>query len=796
MRQDLAYVWRSLMRRPIVAAAAVCTLALGIGAGTAVFSLVDRILWRPLPFAEPDRLVHVSNGPVTFFGNRLVSQSFLDLAVVQSAGVWAAGGLNLDGDADSARLSAAVVDPGFFVTLGVEPYLGTTLPSTDAPEKFAVLNYDTWRTLFGADHAIVGQVVSLNSQPYFVTGVMPPGFVFPGRTDVWVPPRSDSQLTGAAFAVDLVARLAPGVTLPQAQAAMSSYQVDRYVAAGQSPDIPPDRRIRVTPLASHLTRDAQATSILLAASASLLLFVVCASIANLLLARVAASGHELAVRYALGASRWRIIRLYLFEAACLSIAGAGLGFFVALWTANGLRTIVPDVLGDPGLASLDFRVMGLAVAIATLTLIVVGAVPGFAATSVRAGQVVRGGRDGGQSPFWRRCRGVLITGQVAIALVLLTASAAAVSAFRIAMAIDLGFGNRQTVAATVTLPQSRYPEPPDVVAFFERAHERLSNAPGIRRVAATEWLPGSSELGVGISVRVPDRTPLGALPFFVSYWRASPDYFSVMGIRMIAGRPFAARDRAGAPPVVVLSESAASGLFPDERWPIGRDVEFDGLGNEGTVHEVVGIVADVRRNLDADERSLRQAYVSLLHSPPFGNISLVVEADGDPAAVPTAMAAAMGEVSPALPLYDVHLLDAVAAQYLAAHRLAGLLVGGFALVTLLVAAIGLYGLVAQVVTTRMREFAIRLALGASPRRLRAGLMWRAVALAVAGIGIGAVAATTGFHLLQSVVPVLADVSFSMLAFNATVLLATAVLAAWWPASRVNHIEPQRVLNDE
>lgn len=798
MEQDIRYALRLMRRRPAATLAMVLTLGIGIGASSAIFTAVDRLLVRPLPFPEPHQLVHVVHPPLRFARTGgMVSQSFIDLPAIAAAGVWASGGANLDGGGDGIRVVAAAVDDGFFAAMGVPALVGQTLPKSDRSTRYAVLSHDLWRRQFNSDRAIIGQSLSINGQRYSVTGVMPPGFVFPGRTEVWVPPLTDLQLTGAAFAPEVIARVAPGFSIDQARAAVTAYDAAGRAARGATEPPSLDDAMTLRPLAAELTRQTRPTLLLLSATVTLLLLVVCASIANLILARVAVREREFAVRLALGASRWRVVRQLFVECLVLSAAGAVIGAIGAAWALNSLRVLAPDVMGPLAFGVIDLRSLLVALAVSLAATVLFGAAPGLAAASRQAGHVVRTGRDGHRSPAWRRLRGGLVVSQLALALMLLTASAAAVAALVRTTRIDLGFGSPRALAMTVTLPIARFQQPPAIGDFFARAHARLSTVPGVRRIGATGFLPGSKDIGAGFEFRVAGGSePPADQRIFLSYLSASPDYFTVMGIRVVAGRPFTLADTTGAPAVVILSETAARRLFPDGTPAVGRRVQTSRPKGGSAGFEVVGVVADVHlRAAEADTRDLSQAYVSLLQSPPFGNLSFVSEIDGPPESGLAAIRAAMRDVDASVPIYNAHAIDSVVDRYLAAHRLAGALVSGFAVVTLLVASIGLYGLMTQRVTDRLREIGIRLALGASPREVGTQVIRDGLTLTVAGAVLGSVAGFAALRLFGAVVPIENHVSPWVVAGNALVLVATGIAASWQPASRAVRVDPVNVLRD-
>ena len=797
MGQDVRYAMRLIRRRPVAALATVLTLAIGIGAGTAIFTAVDRLLVRPLPFPDPDRLVHVVHPPLRFAETGMLSRSFIDLPAIAAAGVWASGGANLETAGQGIRVTAAAVDDGFFAAIAVPPVVGQTLPKTDRTSPFAVLSYEIWQRHFGGDRATIGRSLSINGRSYTVTGVMPPGFGFPGRTEVWVPPLIDLQLTGAAFAPEVVARIEPGVTLEQARAAVKAYDASRRAARGETGPPPADEAMDLSPLAAQLTRESRPTLLLLAASVTLLLLVVCASVANLLLARVAAREREFAVRLALGASRWRVVRQLFVECLLVSNAGAIIGAAAASWALHSLRVLAPDALGPFEVAAIDLRSLLLALGVALVTTVLFGAAPGLAAASGQVEHVARTGRDEHRSPAWRRVRSGLIVSQMALALVLLTASAAAVAALLEATRIDVGFGSPRALALTVTLPLSRFQQPSTISDFFVRAHEKLLAVPGVRRVGGTGFLPGSRDIGVGFPFRVSGR-PRGPeeKPFFASYLSASPDFFAVMGIRVVAGRSFQTSDTFGAPGVIVLSETAARHLFPDGKRALGQRVETTRPNRTPAVFDVVGVVADVHyRAGAANDRDLSQAYVPMAQHPPFGNLSFVAEIDQSPAEGIASIRAAMRDVDPSIPIFDTNTIDSVVDRYLASHRLASALISGFAVVTLLVASIGLYGLMAQRVTDGHREIGIRIALGASPADVGRTIVRNGTALALAGAALGSIVGFAALRTFGALVPIQEDVSPWILAANALILVMTGLVATWYPAVRAVKVDPVNVLRE-
>jgi predicted permease len=793
MWQDVRYAVRTWTARPTAAAAIVMTLALGIGASAAIFSAVDALLLRPLPFPAPDQLVHVENPSIRFGRQPMVPPSFVELPEIAAAGVWQPGGANLELGLTSHRVAAAIVDDGFFATMGVPAAIGDVLPASNTASRMVVVSHEVWRTRLGGDRTIIGRPITINGQPYTLTGVMPPTFTFPG-VDIWLPPNTDFQVTGDVFAPNVVARIAAGVPVPQAAAAVEAYQVHRWMAAGQEAPTPDDL-MTLQPLAQQLTSASRPTLVLLAASVALLLLVVCASVANILLAKVASRHRDLQVRRALGASRGRLVRQAAIEGLLLAGTGGLAGVAIAAWSLSLLRALAPATLGDGGISGLDLRVLAIALFVVVATAVMLSVGPAIAVSAGPSADVVRGGRGDTGGRGWRRVRSALIVGQMAMALVLLSAGAAAVTTLMHVSSIDLGFGGTQAVTAQVTLPLARFGKYEAAVDYIDRARARVAAAPGVVRVAAAGTLPGYSGFGGAFRISVPSRPASAAPSVSATMLTASPDYFSVMGIRVIAGRGVAESDRRGSPPVVVLSAGATRRLFTDPAAAVGSHVEI-GLPPNPMLHEVIGVVSDVYlRGADADAATLSQMYFPAAQRPPFGVVSFVAEVRGQANGGITAVRDALADVDGAVPVYGLQTLDSVSDRYLSTHRLTGALISAFAIVTLIVAAVGLFGVMAQVVAERRREIGIRLALGASAREVRRRLIGHAVALAAAGAVIGAGAAAGALRALGSLVPSLQEISSGTVAMQTVVLLLTAVAAAWGPASRVLSIDPALVLRD-
>jgi putative ABC transport system permease protein len=794
MWQDVRYAVRSWSRRPGAAVATILTLALGIGASTAIFSALDALLLRPLPYPSPDRLVHVTNGPLLLMRQPAVSKWFRDLPEVEGAGAWQEGGANIDQGNASHRVNAALVDDGFFRTMAVEALIGDVLPAGAGDGRFVVVSHGLWRTRLGGDRGAIGRDLSINGRPYQIVGVMPPGFGFPGRSDLWIPPLTDFQVTGEVYAPNIVARLALGVSLAQAEGVARAADNQSRVARGRDP-VSSENQLTLMPLTERLASSVRPTMILLSISVALVLLVVCVSVANILLARVAGRRQELVVRRALGATSWRLARSLVVESILVVAVGGLAGMFLAVWAISGLHAVAPRLLQESLAQDQATRVFWVGLSVSLITALLAGLLPVWHVAAGPTMAAVRSGRSAGDLPATHRLRNGLVIAQMALALILLSAGAAAVSALLSASRVNLGFGGTEALTMQVSLPQARFSTPVAMVRYTDEALSSLRSVPGVVRVGAASQLPGAAA-GLGaMPVKKAGAPVSDAKPPMPVMLQASPDYFAAMGIRLIAGRAFQDSDRHGAPPVVVLSEGVATAVFGDAGAAIGERIEVSLRKPE--IVEVVGVVADVHlRSVDTAQERGMQLYHPIAQRPPYTDVSFVVETARPANHVRPDVASALARVDPSVPIYNVTSVHDVEGRFLASHRLSGALVSTFAIVTVIVAAVGLFGLLSQVVSERTRETGIRLALGATAGEVGRRLIGQALMLAAIGAGVGAAGALLGLKALATVVPSLARVDGGSLAANALLLLVVAGIAAAIPAARARRIDPAQVIRDE
>ena len=792
MWHDVRYSFRLMRRQPLFSALTLLTLTLGIAASTGIFTTVDRLLWRPLPFPNADQLVVLDDVSFSFAGDRMnPSRKLTQLPAFAGVGLYAEGGVNVDGFSAPVRAVAAVASPGFFTALGVPAQLGrpyTVEEDIPGANAVAVISHRFWQIHFGADPAVLSCALSINRRPFRITGVMPEGFIFPGSTDVWLPSGADQQTTGSAFAPDVVARLSQGVTPAQAEAALDA--LDREQGAPAREKSTP----RVTNLQDSLTAKVRPTLLLLAVSVGLVLLVATTNVAGLLLARVARRQPEFVLRRALGASRTRLIQLMAIDAGCYAVLAGVAGAALSVLTLRAFSMLGAGPQSAVMPAGIDGRMLLIAVGVSALSAVLFGLAPGLAVTSQPARQVLRSGVTSTRGRGWRWARYGLVAGQVAGALILLTVTTATTATMTRLARVDLGFDGRGVLGLDVALPVATYGGPYASSLFVENTLARLRSIPGVTSAGATGMLPGDAATGIGLPVKVPGEVrAAGAPQRTASYLSASPGYFESLGIEVVSGREFIDGDRPGAPNVAIISESSARMLWPDARSPLGLKIEI-GLRTKTTV-EVVGVVRDVMLRGPQAANQPVQLYRPMAQYPPFGNVSFALKTTGDPATLAPAVRTAIAGIDPTLPVHSFRSMAHVAGNFLSAHRVAMSLMGGFALLTLVLAGVGLYGLLAQLIEQQTREIGIRVALGADPRRVRHSVVFVAVRLAGFGILIGAAGASVAASLVAAYVPQLDVVAWRTVLAHAAVLLAIALLASWVPARRASAIDPIIALRD-
>jgi putative ABC transport system permease protein len=802
LTQDVRYAVRRLVKSPGFTLVAVLTLALGIGANSAIFSVVNGVLLEPLPYPYADRLVgvyHVSEGQravmsgPNFTDVARTASSFENIAAVST------GRAILTGDGEPARLFVAEVSASLFNVLRVAPALGRAFnadENTPGRNNVAILSHGLWEQRFGSDPGVVGRTITLDGVSKQVVGIMPRGFDYPSQRQVWLPIDYDENFAtkqrGAWF-LQVVARLKPGVT--PAQAAAEVELIGRNLER-QYPEANSTVGMTAFPLLEDMVGDIRPAVLVLLGAVGFVLLIACTNVANLLLARAAARESEMAVRTALGAGRGRLVRQLLTESVLLSLLGAGLGLLFAVWGVELLVNLKPDGIPRLDNVEVDGVVIAFTVAVAVVTGVLFGLVPAFAATRGVAASLKDAGRGAVTGRGGARVRGALVVAELALAVMLLAGAGLLMRSFMKLQAVDPGFRPEQALTFEISLPDSRYLEDPARIAFFDRLLPRLRNLPGARSAAAVMGLPLSG-LDFIISFQVAGRPPLpSSLQPAMQVRVATPDYFSAIGIPIRRGRAFTEDDRAGTPRVVVITEAAAREFFPGED-PIGKTIQLGwgrGPGKPTAGGEVVGIVGDVK------DEGLAEANPPAIYMPyrqwPVSFMAVVVKTALPPASLGDAVRAEVGAIDPNLPISNVRTLDTIVAKSISQQRFYMLLLAIFAAVALVLAAIGIFGVLSYAVSQRTREIGIRMALGA-PGGSVIGLIVRQAMLLVAagvaaGTGLALLLSRTISRMLFSVTPT----DPATFASVAALLALVALCASYLPARRATRVDPIVALRSE
>lgn len=795
--RDARYAARSLRRAPAFTATILATLAVGVATATAIFTVAHHVLLRPLPYPEPDRIVAVEPGGVQVaYSAGSVAAEARALPEFTALGFYAHAGINLSHDDAPLRLTAAAATSGFFEVLGVPVLHGRPLlPADDRRGRVAILSFRLWSGSFGGDPSVIGRPIRLNDQPFEIVGVMPPGFAFPAGVDVWVPPFSDTQMAGQAIVARVIGRLAPDVSLAQADHALASIR-----------PASPDQERRTEPMLSTLqdrvTQEARPTLLLLTSTAAVLFAATVVNVAGLMLLRLRSRERELLVQVALGAGRVRIIRRVLVEMGFLGIAGGTFGILAAAVGIRAFRSMGSSLVALELPATLDWRVA--AVGAMTAVVIVCAVALGLAIVVARTtpASIVRGTTS--RSRRSSATNATLVVAQIACAVaILVAASSVALLTNRLAR-VDLGYDNAQAVVFDVTLPRFRYGDRFAVASFTDELIGRLQALGGVTAVGATTLGPGGQGvmLGTAMALDEPDpalaagedgATESSAGPTGIAM-SATPDYFRGLGIPLVAGRYFEHRDTAEGPPVAILTVSAARALAHEPLDLIGRRLVAS-RATGGVSREIVGVVGDIRpMRVEPDAPPF--VYSPLSQTPSLVSLAFVVSGIGPPGTLIASIRRTVDQLDAGLPLYDVRTIEDVRRRLMQTERLTATLTAAFSAVALVLAGVGLFGAMAQDVAGRRREIGIRMALGAQASTLRWSFLRGALTLSAIGIGCGAVLATVGWQAAAAIVTPLEAPGMGLLAVDFVVVLAASAAAAWIPAARAARVDPALTLRSE
>ena len=796
---DIRYGLRSLSKRPGFSLIAIVTLALGIGANSAIFSVVNAVLLRPLSFPESERVV-VLEGVNPKDGITRSNMSVPDIVDWQNQTqsfeqlvAFSAGGFLLTSNDETERLRGAAVSSDFFPLIKTSAVLGRTLQADDAVagrEPVIVLGHGLWQRRFGGDEKIVGAKVMISGKPATIVGVMPPGFDYPAQVEIWAPfildaaaERRDNRY------LNVIGRLKPGATVEQAQAELTTINqrlAQSYVETNTGWDV------RVSNWRERLVASMRTSLLVLLGAVAFVLLIACANVANLLLARVTSRHKEMAVRAALGASRFRIIRQLLTESVLLSVIGGALGLALSVWLTRLLLAIVPAGTPRVDEVHVDGRVLLFTVGISLLTGIVFGIAPALQTSNAGLNEHLKesGRRSGSER---NRLGSALIVSEVALSFMLLVGAGLLIKSFIRLRDVSPGFNPANVLTVRMGLVPGKYKQGEPRAQIFQQAIDRVQTVPGVESAAGVLSMPlGGDTLSVGRSYIREGQPATPEESANADYLVITPDYFKTLQIPVVSGRPFTIQDNGNNPKVVIVNQTMARRLWPGEN-PVGRRITI--WRDEQFPREIVGVVGDTKQSLDSDASP--QMYVPYAQDATWGSLTFLVRAtSGDPAALAPAIRSEIRLIDRTLPLYNIKTMDEVLGESMALQRTSTLLLGTFAGLALLLSMIGIYGITSYYVTQRTHEIGIRMALGAQLRDVISLVLTRGAKLAMIGIGVGLVGAFALTRLMATLLFGVKPIDLLTFAGVSVCLMVVATIACYIPARRASKVDPLVALRYE
>jgi putative ABC transport system permease protein len=812
--QDLRFGLRMLWKNPTFTLVAVLTLGLGIGANTVIFSVVNAVVVRPLPYPQPERLVRLYTefptmklekfwiSPPEYFDLVRESRSYA------SIGAWGSGAAALGGGERPERVPAASATHGFLPTVGVAPALGRWFgPDEDLPgdPKVVVLSHGVWQRSFGGDRNIIGRGITVEGMPVKVVGVMPAGFDFPQGAELWVPSGEDpANNRRGNHRLLVVARLRPEVTVEQARAELAVL-MGRWSKSATGHRLgPPNHSMLLYPLKGEVVGSVEWMLLLLQGAVVLVLLISCANVSNLLLARAEARSREVAIRNALGARRGRLIRQFMTESLLLGALGGALGLILAFWGVDAAVSLLPEGAPRAQEIRIDGAVLAYGLTCALVTSVLFGLAPVVHARVQNLHGALKEGQRTTGAPVRQRFRRALVVGETALAVVLVIGCGLMIRSFVALSRVDLGFRADHLLTFQLRLPPKLYPDDRGAIQFLERSLERLRALPGVSGASLMTGLPPSRPLDandlfiVGETPPQPNQGP----PWNVDFWQTvGPGYFDTMGIKLLEGRLFDARDTNEAPGVVLVNETMARRFWPG-RSAVGRQVRAEG-NREATLQTIVGVVADVKQQ-GVEAPTGTELYFPMEQTPQLGFAprypTVVLRTVGEPLALASAVRATMAALDPQLPVARLRTMEQIMYEAVAKPRFLTMLLGVFGGLALLLAAVGIYGVMSYTVARRTHEIGIRMALGAEGSNVRRLVLRQGLLLALAGTGLGLIVALLVNRIMGKVLSgLLYDtraVDPSTFAVVPAVVVLVAALACWIPALRATHIDPMLALRSE
>jgi putative ABC transport system permease protein len=807
LRQDLRQALRQMRVRPGFTALVVLTLALGIGANAAIFSVLDAVLLRPLPYDHPEKLVKVwtrftgigqpndqnwVSGP-EFHDFLTLNHSFSELAVIDS------GAFNLGVKGSPQRVVGAAVSPNLFPMLGAQPLIGRNFLAEEAQpgrEQEVILSYGLWQRAFAANPNVVGTTLHVDGVPMTVVGVMPAGFAYPDDSEIWGPraftPEDLSEGSRGNHGLEVLGRIRPGLSVPQVQSDMDRVgktMIEQHLSY-------PYRRfgfgIILHPLLEETVGDVKASLWVLMAAVGLVLLIACANVANLLLVRASERQQEMGIRMALGASRWRLARQLLTESVLLALVGGLAGLALTPLALRGLIAIAAPALPRTVNTTVDGRALIVMLAVALGTGIFFGLAPALQSGRVRNWAALKSNRstEGRQS---KRLRQALVMGETALSLILLAGAGLLMRSFENILKVDPGFRPENVLTMRIALPDAEYSKPEQIRGFYSELLGRIQKLPGVRSAGAVSLIPLGGQNSSGTltidsqSVPKEDRDPE------TDQRSVTQGYFEAMGISLVRGRFFEDRDADTAPPVAIVDESLAQTYWPNQD-PIGRRVHRGGDGSTAPWATVIGVVRHVR-NRTLEMRSRVEVYWPE-NQRPFSAMTLAILTQGNPMSMAPTIQREVTGIDPELPVYRVRSMSEVMGESVARRRLALILLSVFAGLALLLASVGIYGVMSYVVTQRQQEIGLRMALGAGRGAVLRLMIRQGMGTIVAGLGIGLMLALLLTRLIGGMLFAVRPADPLALGGAAVLLMAVALFAVIIPARRASLMNPVEALRYE
>ena len=806
--RNFRYAARTLQKSPGFALVCVLTLALGIGANTAIFSVANALLLRPLPYAHPGRLVLVyatrpdSSGDVEPFSYPRATFLSEKSRAFSAFAAFTAETFNLAGIGDPQQLSAARVSWNFFGLLGVRPLLGRSfLPDEDRPggKPVCLISYGLWRRLFAARADIAGQSITLDARPYTIVGVLPRAFEFPllgSDVDLWAPRVFDLNISTAEHVraglgfLNAVARLAPGVSAAQADAEMAVLDRQYQRENPRMPDADPSLHVRARDLREQTVSNVRTAVLILCGAVGLLLLIACANVAALMLSRALGRRKEIAIRAALGAGRAALVGRLLAETTLLALAAGALGVVLSAWGTPALARFAQGNLPRAAEISVDVRVLAFAAVLSLATGLLFGLLPALQLSRPDLNPVLRA-EDRGSAGSRRRhrARAALVVAQVALSMVLLVGAGLLIHSLVRMRQVNAGFDPHHLLTMNIALPPARYSRRAQMVEFYDQVVKHLSGMPGVRSAAIASALPVRPVRFSPVLVEGQPAVPMPARPV-LAIQMVSPAYFRTLRVALRRGREFNEDDHAGSPLVAIVNETLARRFWPHAD-PIGKHLL---LGRMTAPAEVVGEAADVA-NLSLAAPPDAEVYVPYAQLP-WASMNLIVRTAGDPHNWAHTARAAVESVDRDQPVTALTTMDEVLAASTASQRFNVYLLGTFSFAALALAAIGIYGAIAYSVAERTREMGIRIALGAAPADILRVIVGEGLAMALAGLAIGSLAALVLTRLMSGLLFQVRAADPASFFAGALLFAAAAALASYLPARRATRVDPTEALRHE